>query len=142
MDDSIYKENLIKRLINKEIDTKDLKNLEDEFIKSIEKLGFRLERSDGPYHKFFKFNFGDGIYLLLTTDMAYDEEYNYTSWGHWQISNEDGGILFYISSDVKPNISTWYEGKSVDGTACFGFWKEGINEIKPFLENYMNLTEK
>ncbi|WP_170289800.1 hypothetical protein [Cytobacillus depressus] len=48
MEDSIYKENFIKRLINKELDTKESKNLEDEFIKSIEKLGFRYKRSDDP----------------------------------------------------------------------------------------------
>lgn len=142
MADSNYREQLIKRLIKKEIDKNESKQLENEFIEVIGKLGFHFKRNFGYLNKLFKNDLEKDIYLLLTNDMDYDEENDYTAWGHWQICDKEGSILFYISSDEEPNIGTWFNGKAVDATACIGFWKEGIEAIKPFIEKYRKHTRK
>ena len=116
---SMYKEKMIASLQAGEITDLQQSYLKQEFTKALEKLGFILQESK-KCSLSFKHTSIPEVHLALNVAQDCGEQTEALAtvrWGTWEIQDEEGQPLCANGQDVS------------EGSACAGFWMEGLESI-------------
>lgn len=141
-----YERELTHKLFTGSLTKAEIKEIEHTFIKEISKYEFIYlsqeydEEFKQVTSKVFKNRIYKNINLLLMTFTAVDEYEGckYTSWGQWNLCNDEGEVLHYFSDKIISNIML-LEGHAV---GCYGFWLEGTEKIPEFIKQFQENSKE